>query len=430
MNRSFVRVAPWLILLLLAYAVGRWQGRPSSANAVASAPAAHQERLAAPATESHSNGNSPAVAGPSREQRLATELEQLHAAARTMASPDARTYAYFENLQLDDLPAVTAQVRAMPPGNEQDLFFAMVIRRWAQLDAPAALAAAATFPALAARQNAELGAWEAWATYDAPAAMARARSGEPGRIRDRQLAAILIGASTRDPREALELWQSTPEDFRNTPAGPATLEQIVTGACGTGKRDTMVEMIETMAPGETRDRLAAALCAEWGGHYPDEALLWLNKALPESEGRVVAMSRIFESLVQKDPSLAATWGAEFPDTQRRPAMIASAISSWVEVNPTEAELWINEQADSPELDGATFAMAAHYIGAKNMPKAFAWIRRIRRDEARSELLGNLGRAWSKDRPAEFRQFIDQTSLNRAELDSLLSKIDPAADANG
>src|SRR5690606_19843963 len=130
------------------------------------------------------------------------------------------------------------------------------------------------------------------------------------------------------------------------------------------------------------------------GHYPDDALLWLNDTLTEGESRTAAMGRIFESLVQRDPALAATWGAEFPDARRRSGMIASAVSSWAEINPTDAELWINEQPDAPELDGATFAMAAHYIGSKDMPKAFSWIRRLRRDEARSEMLGNLGRAWS------------------------------------
>ena len=424
MNRTAVTVAPWLILLLVAYAIGRWHGsstarvRAEAATVDAASATSDVAEVTPPASE-----HAPELQ--SRSTRLREELTSLHLAARTMAMPDAKTYAYFENLQLDDLPGVTAQIRAMPSGNEQDLFFAMAIRRWAQLDGPAAVAAAADFPALATRQNAELAAWEAWAAHDPQAAMARAAAAQPGRSRDRWFAAILSGAATLDPKQALDLWQATPEDFRTAALGPVALDQIVLAACGTGKREAVQAMIVAMPAGETRNQLAAALCAEWGGHYPDEALLWLNDAIPDEEARVAGMTRIFEALVQKDPSLAATWGAEFPDERRRSSMIASAISSWAEINATEAELWINEQADSPVLDGATFAMAAHFIGAKNMPKAFAWIRRIRRDEARSELLGNLGRAWSRERPAEFREFIDQTSLNRAEIDSLLSKIDPA-----
>lgn len=425
MNRSVIRLAPWLILLALAYVLGRWHGRSPAGVAPEAESAGPESALteSSPAAASVA-GQSSSADHENRAGRLAAELVGLHAAARTMAAPDARTYAFFENLQLEDLPTITQQIREMPAGNEQDLFFAMAIRRWAQLDAPAALAAAASFPILGTRQNAELSAWEAWGARDPHAAMARARSAEPGRSRDRAIAALLLGAATLDPREALQLWQSTPEDFRNAALGPATLDQMVMGACGTGKREAVQTLIREMPAGETRDRLAAALCAEWGGHYPDEALLWLSETLPEGDGRLAGMSRIFEALVQKDPSLAATWGASFPDARQRSGMIASAISTWVEVNPTEAELWINEQADAPELDGATFAMAAHFIGAKNMPKAFAWIRRIRRDEARSELLGNLGRAWSRERPAEFRQFLDQTSLNRSEIDALLSKVEP------
>lgn len=423
MNPTLVRISPWLLLILMAYVLGRWHGRPPSQPVTPGNGQAQVESGSTPAGSMTAAAASPA---PSRAETLASTLTQLHAAARMMANPDASTLAFFEGLQLADLPAVAAQIQAMPVGNEQDLFFAMAIRRWAELDAPAALDEASRFPALGTRQNAELGAWEAWGVQDARAAIARATAAGPGASRDRALAAILGGAATRDPRLALELWQNAPEDFRNATLGPPALDQIVAAACGTGKRDAIKTLVTELPAGATRDRLAAALCAEWGGHYPDEALLWLNEALPDGEARVTGMARIFESLVQKDPALAATWGAGFPDTRRRPGMIASAVSSWAEISPTEAELWINEQSDSPELDGATFAMAAHFIGSKNMPKAFSWIRRIRRSEARSELLGNLGRAWSRDRPAEFRQFIDQTSLNRAELDALLSKADPAS----
>jgi len=420
MNRPLVRVAPWLILACMAYVLGRWQGRSSAVTAAEDRASGSLESVPPAAVPAPAA----ATAQPSRTETLAARLDELHAAARTMANPDARTYAYFEELELADLPAVVSQIRGMPVGNEQDLFFAMAIRRWAALDVPAALEAASKFPALGVRQTAELGAWETWGSRDPRAAMARATAAEPGASRDRNLAALLGGAAMLDPRLALELWQSSPEDFRNAALGPPSLDEIVAAACGTGKREAVKTLVGELPAGATRDRLAAALCAEWGGHYPDEALLWLNELMPEGDARVAGMARIFESLVDKDPALAATWGAGFPDARRRSGMIASAVSSWAEIDPVEAELWINEQADSPELDGATFAMAAHFIGAKNMPKAFAWIRRIRRDEARSELLGNLGRAWSKNRPAEFRQFLDQTSLNQAELDSLLSKIDP------
>jgi len=423
MSRSALLILPWFLLLAFAFALGRWSVRtsdtgPEPASLSTSAdPAAHGSLAGAGAIPA------PEPELP-RSERLARELATLHAAARTMPSPDARTYAFFEGLQREDVAGVSAQIRAMPAGNEQDLFFAMVIRRWAELDGPAALEEAAKFPALGTRQDAELGAWEAWGARDPEAAVARARLGDPGAARDRALAAAISGAATRDPRLALSLWQGAPEDFRLAALGPRVLDQIVAAACGTGQREAVQALIAGQPAGELKDSMVAALCAEWGGHYPDDALLWLNEALPEGEARTAAMARIFESLVRKDPALAATWGVEFPDARRRSSMIASAISSWAEVNPVDAELWINEQADSPELDGATFAMAAHFIGAKDMPRAFSWIRRLRRDEARSEMLGNLGRAWARERPAEFRAFIDETSLNRAELDALLSKVDP------
>jgi hypothetical protein len=426
-NRTVIRLLPWLLLIALAYVLGRWQGRePAESTAAVSNAglkddAAHDARAA---STTAAVATVPPAPKPTRREILVRDLEALHAAARTMPTPDSRTLAFFEGLQLEDLPEVASQIRAMPAGNEQDLFFAMAIRRWAELDGPAALDAAARFPALGTRQNAELGAWEAWGSRDPRGAAARAALASPGTARDRAYAALLGGAATKDPRLALELWQAAPEEFRNAAFGPGSLDQIVAAACGTGQRETIRAMIAEQPDGATRNRLAAALGAEWGGHYPDDALLWLTETLPEGEARNQAMARMFESLVQKDPSLAATWGAAFADPRHRSGMIASAISNWAEISPDEAELWINEQSDSPELDGATFAMAAHYIGAKDLPRAFSWVRRLRRDEARTEMLGNLGRTWSREQPAEFRQFLDQTSLNRAERDALLSKLEP------
>ncbi len=361
-----------------------------------------------------------------RAARMVAELDAIAEAARTISVPDSGTYAFFEELALEDLGPVTGRIESMPPGNEQDVLFIMAMRRWAQLDGPAAVDRASRFPALSTRMNARLAAFEAWAANDAPAAFAAALEDVTPETQARAISAVMTGAATRDPALAAQLLESAPAAFLESPGAAAAAAQIVSGAYGTGKGEAIRALITGMPPGAIRSQMIGTLAAEWGAHYPDDAFDWVRQVAPEGEGLETAVNSLFLSLVQKDPALAAIWGSDYPDDSRRTSYIAAAVQSWARMDVIAAETWVNEQPSGRYLDGASYAMAAHFMAREDMSRSFSWIRRINTVEMRAELLGTLGRMWASEKPEDFKTFLDQTSLNRAEVEMLLAKIPPAS----
>ncbi len=422
-SRPFVRLAPWLLLAAVAYGVGLWQGR---ARAPGPEPQAVTE-VSAPTTVASDPPSTPPAEPPlSRAERIAGETARLAETARYIASPDARTYAFFESLGLEDVGAVAATIEALPPGNEQDVMFIMLMRRWGHLDGPAALARATTFPALGTRENARLAAFEAWGMERPGEAFARAVAEPEEAARARATTSVLAGAAMRDPRQALTLWEASAESFRDSEAGIEALAQIASAAYGTGKREAVQRLVADLPEGGARARLIETLVAEWGAHHPAEALAWLDGSVASEEARTAAANGLFSNLVRKNPALAATWAAGFDDDTRRTSYIAAAVQEWARLDAVGAETWVNEQPSGPYLDGAGYAMAAHYLARRDMSRSFGWVRRINLPEMRAELMGTLGRVWAKEEPEAFKNFLDGTSLNRAELEMLLAKIPPAS----
>ncbi|MGH8016764.1 MAG: hypothetical protein ACREIA_00475 [Opitutaceae bacterium] len=425
-SRPFLRLAPWLILLVCVYALGRWQGTRVARDADDEESAFTTEEpveASPPAHEATPEATREPPEAP-RAELLIAELEAVATAARSMSVPDANTYAFFEKLSLEDVGPVTGRIESMPPGNEQDVLFLMAIRRWAQLDGPAALDRAARFPALATRLNARLAAFEAWAAHDAPAAFTVALENTSPDSQARAISAVMTGAATSDPAQALKLLDGAPAEFLESPGAAAA--QIVSGAYGTGKGEMLRELIAATPEGTVRSQMIETLAAEWGAHYPDEAFAWVQQVAAEGEGRETAVNSLFLSLVQKDPALAAVWGNDYPDDSRRTSYIAAAVQSWARMDTIAAETWVNEQPSGRYLDGASYAMAAHFMAEEDMTRSFSWIRRINTVEMRAELLGTLGRMWASEKPEDFKSFLDQTSLNRAEVEMLLAKIPPAS----
>jgi len=426
------RFAPIVLLAIVAYAIGYWRGvrmapsplQPPSVVGHTAPDDAPPEAVSAPDEPASLAPGEPA--SPSLADTLAA-LQAIATAAKTMSVPDARTFRFFEDLTLNTLPAVVDAIRAMEPGNEQDILFTMAIERWGSLDGPTAIEQARAFPALGTRRNALLAAYNAWAAVAATAAYNSALEETNQTLRAEALATVIAGAATRDPREALNLWENAPETFRRAPAGQAAAGQIASAAYGTGKREAIQTLVTELSPEDpARIPLINALVREWGGHYPDDALAWLQSVLPPSEERENIANTMFLSLTKRDPSLAAIWATGYPDDAKRREFIAAAVQEWARLDTLGAETWVNEQPAGPYLDGATYAMAVHYMARQDMARSFAWIRRITVGEMREQMLGTLGRLWSKTNPDDFRAFIENTSLSPIEVRMLTAEVEPAS----
>lgn len=414
-SRPLLRLAPWAVLLVLAYAVGHWHAVPS------------REPESSPPGETplpQSAGTTAPVLSP--EDQLRARVDALMAAASKVMAPDAATWAFFENLSGAEAALVTAHVAQFPSGNERDVFLHAALGRWAETDAPAALVHANAVNTLPQRATARATVYEVWGKNDASAAFARALSESEESDRWRALTALLTGAAVAYPGGAITLWEGAPVAFRESFAGRNALARIVDAAHGTGQRAAVQAIVAGLPPGRERGELTVALARAWGVHDPDAAVAWLGTVAPAGPAVDSMVDEVFAVLARRDPVRAADWSTRQLDERRRTRYVGMAVAEWAIYDIVAAETWVNEQPDGSYLDAAAYAIAAQYIENRHLREGFAWTRRIVRIETRAELLGNLGRIWHEDRPEEFATFMAETSLNRAEVEMLNSKLSPPA----
>lgn len=430
MKSGLVRTVVILGVAITAFALGRWTGNlsPVAERSVERETSAENQPAPKPEIEPAPQPivePAPQPEPPPREEVLRAELAAIAEAAKTMSVPDARTYGFFEGLELKDLSLVDDEVEKLPAGNEQDALLSLALRRWAELDGPAALAQASEIPQLGARVEARVAVYQEWAAHDAAAALVRASGEKDESALRRAVSAVLVGAATTDPRNAFSLLDVAPVKFLSSQSVLPTIERMVNAAYGTGKKDDIVHVVAGMRSGDVRTLIIDTLARNWGAHYPAEAYAWVTSLVPEGEARDKIVQNMFTAIAFKDPSRAARWVVNNLNDPARTKYLASAVSQWAQLDLFGAEVWLNEQPDTISLDGGSLALADYFMKERHMSRAYSWIRRINQDEMRTKLFADLGRVWSEERPEEFQRFINETSLNRAEVELLTADVEPA-----
>ncbi len=405
-SRPFLRLAPWVVMLLIAYAVGRWQRLPPR-------PSAERATAAPPQTAS---------IDVLADHTVDARIDQLLAAAGKMLRPDTATAAYFEHLNGADAALASEHLAALPSTTERDLLFTMAIRHWAELDPLAALACTKQLRNLPQRAAARAAVYEVWGMHDAQSAFVHALAEKEEGDRWRALPALLTGAAVAYPGGAVTLWEGTPPAFRESRAGREALQGIVDAADGTGQREALKTIVLGLPPNRERATISLALARDWGAHDLEGAVAWVRTVTSAGLLQDSMIDEVFAAYVHQDPIHAAAWAVRQSEERRRTNYVATAVAEWATYDSAAAETWVNEQPDGSYLDGATYAMATHFIERRRLQEAFAWTRRIQRNEARADLLGNLGRIWHEEHPKEFDEFLTEKSLNRSEIEMLKSKI--------
>jgi hypothetical protein len=298
----------------------------------------------------------------------------------------------------------------------------MAMRQWASLDGPGALVRATAISSLGTRNVAQETVYTIWGSHDSEAALLRAvDEPEPDQM-IAAVAAVVTGAATRDPKDAFTLWNIAPRRFLDSPASQVALERLVESAYGTGNKEGARQLIEELPHGVVQTVMANSLAGNWARHYPDDAYAWVLRVLPPGDDQNAVTENMFGAMAQRDPEMAANWATRTLPVEKQPMFLANAVARWAQLDLMSAEIWMNEQPGGPYLDGASFALAKHFLENGQMKDSFAWIRRVNEDRNRAELLVRLGRLWSAEEPQEFQRFLNESSLSQIEVEILMSGI--------
>ena len=316
------------------------EGKPASAESHAIFNTAHTRNVA-----SHVLQSTPQVQ-PAHTIPLATIEAETDSDRRSEALDRA-----VESVSDADLPAtLDALVLDASPGAAE--LRQLLVRRWAESDAPAAAAWTSQLPEGSLRRAALEQVAIAWANTALPAAAAWVQALPESDSKQAATLGLAYEASRTDPVAALELASILPA----TRERDDLLVHAVSQWPGTDSANAAAWAMNVSDPG-LRQRLVAAVAvasAEQDGAVA--ASLAVNGLVAGDEQDRTAVS-IVQRWAQNSPQAAAAWVAQFPDIPSRDAAVQNLLALWIAQDVEAAGNWLRELPAGSLRDAGTIAYA-------------------------------------------------------------------------
>lgn len=213
-----------------------------------------------------------------------------------------------------------------------------MLRYWAQLDPPSAMAAVQQMPAGRARQQAEDQVLSRWGEKEPSAAVKWARESMPENLRTSRVAWAIDGMARRDPRAAAALLAKLPDGLARSRAMHTILTQWA-------ERDPAATALylAQMPVGTTRNRGRRALAASWVKQDVKAAAEWVQ-SFPSATERVGLLTGMGLSLAETQPANVGFLLTAFQsDLERlsapRPEPVVAIFRRWSATDTAGALEW-------------------------------------------------------------------------------------------
>jgi len=298
-------------------------GKPASAQSQQMFKVAHTRRAAShalTATQQAQPGDAilPAVVDAELDPDLRSQaLERV-----VESIPDADLPAVLDSLANDVIPEA-AELRQL------------LVRRWAERDAPAVAAWTSQMPESAARRAALEQVAIAWANTDLAAAAGWVRALPEGDSKQAATQAVAYEAARTEPAAALELASALP-------------------------------------PTRERDDLLVHAVSQWAAADPAAAVAWAL-GIPELPARERVLAAAAIARAEQDGASAATLAAQAlraGDEQDR--TVVAIVQRWAQNSPLAAASWVSEFPDLPSRDTAVQSLLAVWT-ARDADVANHWL---------------------------------------------------------
>jgi hypothetical protein len=261
----------------------------------------------------------------------------LLAAIEGETDPDRRSKALEDaagSVSDADLPAMLDSLArdARPAAAE---LCQLLVRRWAEADAPSAAAWTAQLPDGSVRRAALEQVAIAWANTDLPAATAWIQAMPAGE--SEQAAAVSLGyeAARSEPVTALSVAGALPP--------------------GPQRDDLLVHAISQWAAGDS------AVAADWAKKVPDVSL------------RERLLAAVAVSSAEKEGAAAATLAVnDLVTGEEQNRAVVSIVQRWAQNSPSAVASWVAQWPDTPARDAATQNLLALWTGQDSQAAA-AWL---------------------------------------------------------
>jgi hypothetical protein len=213
----------------------------------------------------------------------------------------------------------------------------LLVRRWAESDAPAAAAWTAQLPDGLVRRAALEQVAIAWANSDLPAATAWIQAMPAGD--SEQVAALSLGyeAARSEPVTALAVASALPP-------GPQRDDLLVHAVSqwATADSATAADWAAKVSDANLRQRLLAAIAVASAETDGATAATFAVQSLGAGDEQDRAVVSIVQRWAQNSPSAAASWVAQWPDTPFREAATQNLVALWTAQDSPAAAAWLGE----------------------------------------------------------------------------------------
>jgi len=228
----------------------------------------------------------------------------------------------------------------------------LLVRRWAESDAPAAAAWASRLPEGQVGRDALEQVAIVWANTALPAAADWVSSLPEGDRKQVATFGVAYEAARFEPVKALELTGTLPP----TRERDDLLVHAVGQWAGTDSASASTWAMEVSDPA-LRQRLVASVAIVLAEQDPVAAATLAVNSLEAGEEQDRVVISIVQRWVQFSPQAAASWVLHFPDNPLRIAAVQNLLALWTAQDAEAAGRWLQELPAGPMRDAGIVAHA-------------------------------------------------------------------------
>jgi hypothetical protein len=302
----------------------------------------------------------------------------------------------------------------LPPSPKRGEAERLLLRRWGQLDAEAALQWVSTIPEPARRNSLRQQVIQGWASVNPGQALAYLEqqlqvSGSAVRARE-----VFEGVQHADDATALTFFSSL--DVKKYGEEAANLIWMLFGR----NPDQVASFVATLPEGDLKRLAVDRVIDHWARYDPWAAKAWMERVVPPEAG-ASARLELGESWARVDPAGAVRWFLELPPEQQERRTLDRILYRWLAEDPGSCSEWLATQPPTPWLDSAR-SYRAQQIARRDPAAAMEWVHGIADPKQRERLEEQLVWEWyRRDRTATVDYVLHRSGLSESARRRILER---------
>ncbi len=307
-----------------------------------------------------------------------------------------------------------------PPGPLRTQAIVTLIGKWAQVDGPAAAAAAGAFAEPALRFQLGETAFSHWAQMDPRAAWDYAALNPRRDLPPERFGHILRGLGGGDISTALAFLAEHPQgELReNMHEIGEALDQLYQR----GGHAKILPWLERLADGPLKDAATNRLIDQWARYEPSAAARWM-----EAQGNLLvetitgARKELASSWADVNPLQALDYFNQLPADQRQDAYYELIFKRWLDSDKNAAAAYLADLPSSPALD-RPIEQYAYDIMQQDPGLTMPWVESISDPRRRWKAITRVAAVWKEQNPAALAAYVEAAAfLNAQQKQQLLAE---------